>query len=94
MELLWARVCLTCNSKPRKPIGRGVNEDGGLGKEFGGKKNINRHSEIKPGNQGSVDTGSYVTLISCGKGKKGRDNDQRKLETTNGEHPSHYQVCQ
>lgn len=91
--MLWARGLLTCNSKPRKPKGRGVNEDGSLRKELGGKKNTNRDSEIKPGNQGSVDTVSYETLISRGRGKEGRDG-QKKLETKNGGHPSHYQVHQ
>lgn len=51
----------SCNKKSRKPIGRGVNGERELFRkreELRGEKNMDRHSVTKPGNQGSVDTGS------------------------------------
>lgn len=38
-------------------------------RDLGGGKSRDRHSETKPGNQGSVDTGPCVTLISWWKRK-------------------------
>lgn len=76
-----ADSCLTHNRKPRKP---GEESSPGMGpfrerQDLGGGKSIDRHSETRPGNQGSVDTGPCRGGLGSGRGKQG--GGQRRLET-------------
>lgn len=65
---------LTCNRRPRKP-GEGPSRER---QDLGGAKSIDRHSETRPGIQGSADTGPCGVNLAV---EETQREGQRRLET-------------